>query len=187
MAQREWVVTRLFVAVTPPPDVLAPLDDVVGALRARAPGLSWVPVDRWHVTLAFLGDVDTAAQDDLRDRLERVARRHPPVLVGIGRGGRFAQRVLWVAVTGELAPLARAVARAAGKAGIEIEDRPWRGHLTLARARPGRYVDLRDLASSLATVASPQWTASTFALIESKLGPNPRHSEVQSWQLTGTG
>ena len=178
---------RLFVAVTPPPDVLAPLVDVVGALRARAPGLSWVPADRWHVTLAFLGDVEPAAQDDLRARLARVARRHPPVQVRVGRGGRFGGRVLWVAVTGDLAPLARAVARAAGKAGIEVEDRPWRGHLTLARTRPGRFADLRDLATALATVTCPEWTASTFELIESSLGPNPQHAQVEAWELCGAG
>lgn len=177
---------RLFVAVTPPPQVLVPLDAVVATLRSQAPGLSWVPAERWHVTLAFLGDVEAGARHDLSNRLDRVARRHPPVTVGVGRGGRFGQRVLWVAVTGELAPLARAVARAAGKAGIEVEDRSWRGHLTLARSRPGRFVDLRDLVSSLATVTCPEWTASAFALIESRLGPNPRHTEVDSWELTGT-
>ena len=178
---------RLFVAVSPPRDVLAPLDDMVASLRLRAPGLSWVPADRWHVTLAFLGDVEPAAQDDLCARLARVARRHPPVRVRIGRGGRFGGRVLWVAVMGDLAPLARAVARAAGKAGIEVEDRPWRGHLTLARTRPGRFADLRDLAAALATTTCPEWTASTFALIESRLGPNPRHIQVEAWELSGVG
>lgn len=178
---------RLFVAVTPPPDVLAPLEAAAGVLRPQAPGLTWVPAERWHVTLAFLGEVDSTVVADLRSRLERVSRRHPPIPVRIGRGGRFGQRVLWVGVTGELAPLARGVTRAAGKAGIELEDRPWRGHLTLARARPGRFADLRGLASSLSGVACPEWTATTFALIESRLGPTPRHTEVDSWELTGAG
>ena len=68
------------------------------------------------------------------------------------------------------------------------------GRRNLARSMPVNsnslcsrcFVDLRDLVASLAAVTCPEWTASAFALIESRLGPNPRHTEVDSWELTGT-
>jgi len=62
---------RLFVAVDPPVEAVAHLGAVVDTLevsRANAPGRSTrlAARDRWHITLAFLGDVPS-------DRVDRAA------------------------------------------------------------------------------------------------------------------
>src|SRR5258708_32011756 len=80
---------RLFVAVTPPPDALAELDGAVGALRADWPGLRWAGLDKWHVTLAFLGEVADERLPDLTERLERAASRQRALRLRCGRGGAF--------------------------------------------------------------------------------------------------
>ena len=49
---------RLFVAIAPPPAVLDELDALVEPLRARRLDLRWTNREAWHVTLAFLGQVD---------------------------------------------------------------------------------------------------------------------------------
>src|SRR5512143_2060746 len=149
--------SRLFVALVPPTVVVAPLAAAVAPLRAAHPALAWVAPERWHLTLVFLGNVPDEVRPALSERLARVAHRHGPVEVAIGGAGRFGQRALWVRAHGGLRPLATAVGRAAGRAGVQVDDRPFRAHVTLARARPGRQVDLRPLADALAQVRCPPW------------------------------
>jgi hypothetical protein len=53
---------RLFAAVWPPDSVLAAL---AGTSLPPASGLRWTPPERWHVTLAFYGEVPTHEVSDL--------------------------------------------------------------------------------------------------------------------------
>src|SRR5215469_3424734 len=138
---------RLFVAVTPPPAALAELDAAVAGLRADWPGLRWAGQDRWHVTLAFLGEVAEQRLDDLGRRLERAAARHHRLRLHVGRGGAFPgaakARVLCAHIDGDqqaladLRHLAASVAAAARRAGAPPPDegRRYRPHLTLARSK----------------------------------------------------
>jgi 2'-5' RNA ligase len=89
---------RAFVALVPPDDVLGELADAVAPVRAAHPDLRWTPAAQWHLTLAFLGEVDEGVLPELVERLARAARRHPPVSLALAGGGRFGDRVLWTRV-----------------------------------------------------------------------------------------
>jgi RNA 2',3'-cyclic 3'-phosphodiesterase len=89
---------RAFVSLMPPARALAELDAVVGSLRVAHPELRWTPTTQWHLTLAFLGEVDEGVLPDLGERIARAARRHPPTSLAFGGGGRFGDRVLWTRV-----------------------------------------------------------------------------------------
>jgi len=56
---------RAFVALVPPDDALAELAAAVAVLP-HEPRLRWSPRGQWHLTLAFLGEVDELARDRLR-------------------------------------------------------------------------------------------------------------------------
>ena len=90
---------RLFVAIAPPPAVLDELDALVEPLRARRLDLRWTSREAWHVTLAFLGQVDEAAAARLLPRLERAAGRHQQVRLAFSGAGAFPSaaraNVLW--------------------------------------------------------------------------------------------
>ncbi|MHA6795618.1 RNA 2',3'-cyclic phosphodiesterase [Pseudonocardia bannensis] len=180
---------RLFVALTPPPDAVDELWTAREVLRTDRSGLRWTRPEQWHLTLAFLGEVDDATLEDLTERLARVAARHPPLELSLGGGGRFGDRVLWTRVRGEtdgLRRLAASVQAAARRARLPVEDRPYRPHLTLAR-RAGAHTDLRPAATELAGFAGRPWTAEELHLVRSHLGAGPggtaRHEPVVSWQL----
>jgi 2'-5' RNA ligase len=180
---------RLFVAVELPTAVRDDLDAALPSLRAVSPEhLRWVPPARWHLTLAFLGEVAEPAADELRERLARAARRHGPTQLTVRGGGRFDGRVLWAGLVGDvdaLRRLAQSVAAGARRAGVPVEDRPYRPHLTLARAR--RPTDLRPLAAGLADYAGPAWQATEIALVHSHLGPEPRYDTLVTWPLGSGG
>jgi 2'-5' RNA ligase len=181
---------RLFVALTPPPDVVTELWTASEALRNEQPGLRWALPDQWHLTLAFLGEVGEGATSDLVARLGRVAGRHPPLVLSLGGAGRFGNRVLWTRVRGEtdgLRRLAASARAAARRARVPVEDRPYRAHLTLARARDG--ADLRPAVAALNGFEGRAWTVDRLHLVRSHLGAGPggtaRHAPHASWPLRG--
>jgi RNA 2',3'-cyclic 3'-phosphodiesterase len=80
------------------------------------------------------------------------------------------------------------VRAAARRAHVDVEDRPYRPHLTLARGREG--ADLRPVVDVLAGFAGRTWTAGELHLVRSHLGAGPertsRYETLTSWALTGS-
>ncbi len=65
---------RLFLAIELPSHVLDDLESALAPLRAAAPGLAWVPCEKRHLTLKFLGDVAEDRVPALVAMMDRVAR-----------------------------------------------------------------------------------------------------------------
>jgi RNA 2',3'-cyclic 3'-phosphodiesterase len=181
---------RLFVALVPPASALGELDGAVAPVRAAHPDLRWTPAVQWHLTLAFLGEVDEGVLPDLTTRLARAAHRHPPAALELHGSGRFGDRVLWTRVRGGVdgvRRLAASVTAAARRCGIPVDERPYRPHLTLARGRPP--TDLRPAVDVLGGFAGSSWTADELHLVRSRLGAGPGgsavHETLATWPLGG--
>jgi len=164
--------------------------DLDSALGERDPQLRWVPTAQWHVTLVFCGDVDEGAVPELTERLERGAARTPAMSLAIGGGGTFPRqaaraRVLWMGLRGDVPAITRLAERctaAARRTGIGVEDRPFRPHLTLARAR-GAGADVRDRVAGLSTYNGPSWPLTSITLVHSTLGATTQHTPLASFAL----
>jgi RNA 2',3'-cyclic 3'-phosphodiesterase len=170
---------RLFLALEPPAQVIAHLDGALGAARAAHPELRWVDSRRWHLTLAFFGEVPDGRVDRLQQRLDRKIAGSPAMALRFAGAGRFDGRVLWVGVHGDRAPL-RALARR-----VAVDDRPYRPHLTVARTRGP--VDLRPVVGTLEPYDGPGWRADAVHLVRSHLGPQPRYDDIATWPLAPPG
>jgi 2'-5' RNA ligase len=89
--------------------------------------------------------------------------------------GRFGKGILHVPVDG-LEGVANAVVRATENVGKPPEPRPFKGHLTLARARDRRRgVDLRPLVG---TPIAAEWPVKEVCLVESRLSSKGANYEV---------
>ena len=66
---------------------------------------------------------------------------------------------------------------AARRSGIDIEDRAFRPHLTLARARRDA-VDARDQVAQLSSYEGDVWTVTGMQLVHSTLGAKVRHEPI---------
>lgn len=181
---------RLFTALAPPDEVLAELVERVAAVRTGQPQLRWAPVERMHLTLAFYGEVDDDTATRLRGRLARVAGRYGPLTLHFGGAGAFPRRtraqVLWVGVGGDRERLTRLAAstKAAGRrVGIGVEDRRYRPHVTVARARAPQ--DVTGPVEQLDPFASASWTATELDLVHSIPGPNPTYETLATFALGG--
>lgn len=161
---------RLFVAVSPPADVV----ELIGALpRPDLPSLRWTTPDQWHVTLRFLGEVEapTVVADVLREvpsTLRALGVFDVEATLGAATAWFRGRRILHVPVGG-LEVLARAVAAAteAWGEGPDPAAPTFAGHLTLARVRRGE----TGPANLAGTPISAEWTVQEIALMSSTLGP----------------
>jgi RNA 2',3'-cyclic 3'-phosphodiesterase len=183
---------RLFVAIAPPAAVLDELDAWVEPFRAQRLDLRWTNREAWHVTLAFLGQVNETATAGLLPRLEHAAQRHQQVRLAFAGAGAFpaAERanVLWSGLSGDceaLAELAESVAAGASCAGASPPDRgrSFQPHLTLARCRMA--ADVTGLVAALSPYQGQLWTADRLHLVRSRLGSteSPRYVSLASWPL----
>ncbi|MDV9187759.1 RNA 2',3'-cyclic phosphodiesterase [Streptomyces sp. SR27] len=189
---------RLFAAVLPPPEGLTELGHVVDRLHRLpgADGLRWTSRPGWHLTLAFMGEVDEELLPELRVRLARAAHRTPPFPLRLHGGGHFGRRALWTGVAGdldELRLLAERADAAARRSGVPMEEhRRYQAHLTLGRAR-GEGVDLHPFLDGLGGFEGIRWQAEELALVRSSLpvsgvrGEQPRYETVGAWPLEGSG
>ncbi|MEV6306148.1 RNA 2',3'-cyclic phosphodiesterase [Actinoplanes sp. NPDC051861] len=164
---RPGVLLSLFVAVFP--DEQARLD-----LKRRLPPRSRpTRPEKWHVTLAFLGDVP----DDHTADVARALTGTPtpgPLTLGLAGGGRFGT-VLWAGLAGDvdrLAALRESIHTTLTKAGFPIDERPFRPHLTVSyRFDPAIRDALRDYTG-------PSWQVHDFALVRSTTG---EYHRLHTW------
>lgn len=183
---------RLFVAVTPTPEARAELHRATVAARAAHPSLRWTRPDDWHVTLVFLGEVPVALLPDLRGVLSEVAVRQGEFRLLLDGADRFGDRVLWAGLEGDLARLAAladAVRVAVTSCGLPGDERPFRGHLTLARSGRHDVHGIRNAAAQLASFKGTPWEVTHLHLVGSTFGRSGpvRYRNVDTWPLTGTG
>jgi len=188
----------LFVAIRPAEEAIAHLAAVLDPLQASmADGdLHWQSPDRWHVTLAFLGDIDASTIARLTGRLEALgSTRAAPGPVQLASAGVFSGQVLWVGVTGleqhagaGLSALAAAVRSAASREHVDLDHRRWRPHLTVARDRRREQsgdsaTGAQSAAVKLDSYSGPAWFVDDIRLVESTGGPHPAHTVLHRTHL----
>jgi RNA 2',3'-cyclic 3'-phosphodiesterase len=160
---------RLFVAVPLSEAARAAVADVVERIRAGEPegrGVRWVRLEGLHITLRFLGPTPEARIGDVAAAVAGAAAGIAPFGVRIAGADAFPPvgrpRTLWLDLdrgVDDLAALAARLDDALADAGWERERRPFRAHLTLARADgvragPATVTALRAAAAELA-IESP--------------------------------
>ncbi|HOW48477.1 MAG TPA: RNA 2',3'-cyclic phosphodiesterase [Rubrivivax sp.] len=160
---------RLFLALWPGARVRA-------ALARRRDRFSWptgaapVPDERLHLTLHFIGEVAAARVPALADALRAPAPRFELVLdsVAVWRGGLAVLRPS--TLPDELLALHAALGAALHAAGLPVETRPFRPHVTLARRAAG--------AAHAGAAPPVHWPVAGYALVRSHLGMQPAYEPL---------
>lgn len=185
---------RLFVGVPLPDPVRDEVARLIERVRsavtvdriAEGREVRWVRVEGLHLTLRFLGPTLDERRPAVEAAIRAAAAGARPFPVRISGGGAFPSparpRVLWLGVSAgaeQLTALAEALEAGLEAAGWPPEERPFRPHLTLARADGVR----AGPATAQALVAaaerfSAEWVADRVILFESHTGGGPARYEA---------
>jgi RNA 2',3'-cyclic 3'-phosphodiesterase len=185
---------RLFFAIELADDVQDLLDDATASLRAEAPELAWIDREKRHLTLKFLGDVADDALPRLAEAADCAAAKHGPLEMSVHEIGAFPNfrraRVVWIGVEQErrLELLHHDLELACERAGFEVEGRPFRPHITLARVRNPLPADRMKAFARVARSVRVRATVPVerITLFESTLAPSgARYRRLHSAILGG--
>ena len=148
---------RAFVAIELSDEVKRALKTLQGKLKSvsRAP-VKWTDPEGTHLTLQFLGNIDSALLNKISGGLETASHGiHPFRLRVSGLGvfpGPARVRVVWVGLTGDLEILGRLqknLESALEPLGFKPEARAFTPHLTLGRVRDDARPDERQVLGQI--------------------------------------
>ncbi|HEY8736975.1 MAG TPA: RNA 2',3'-cyclic phosphodiesterase [Candidatus Dormibacteraeota bacterium] len=187
---------RLFVAAALTEPIRTALAEAIGQLRVLAPCVSPSQVDAIHLTLHFLGQVESGRVSQIADGVGRAIIPFPAFELRVSGVGVFPApsrpRVLWAGVAGpgrtELIALQGAMQLALRSAGIELENRVYAPHLTLGRVRrEPRARERASLAEWMHRWQDVQFGAlpiDAISLMRSELSVRPpRYTRLESFPL----
>ena len=172
---------RLFVAAQLPDSMVDALAETSAALRSCVKG-RYVRPNLFHVTLAFLGEVNASRVDAAQEAVERTCSRHgafEAALAGFGSFGKRTRATLWQGFQDEepFVALAADVRGELSAAGLEFDTKKTLPHITLMRA-----ADVS--AGVLPTPQLASGIVDTVTLFQSDLsGPHPQYTSLCDWHL----
>ena len=189
MTRRNVQTCRSFVAIAPPPEAVETLARKVDDLREQLGDrpFRWVSHAGLHVTLHFLGDVDTVRIHQLSEAIGAAGARCPRFDLHVDGIGVFPNqrqpRVVWsgFADTTAITVLHAEIGAALETRGFPVEDRSFTPHLTLGRVRRGASkASIREFASRLEQIAARpicRFSVPSITLFRSELRPEgPLHT-----------
>ena len=136
---------RTFIALDIPPAIQKSIQLQVNNLRKTIgdSAVRWVPVNKIHLTLKFLGDVSQSDVNTLIQIIRKLAGSHPAFDIHINGLGSFPSsrraRVLLIRIQApaELEALQGEIESDCRRVGFQPETRPFNPHLTIGRVRRG--------------------------------------------------
>jgi 2'-5' RNA ligase len=128
---------RLFIGISIGDEAREALWTATARMRKISDG-RYAERDMYHITLAFLGELEEGRVDKIKSAMDDVAacaRRVSLALSGAGTFGRGESAILYAGVKGEdgLRPIADELRRALAARGLPFDPKPFKAHITLAR------------------------------------------------------
>jgi RNA 2',3'-cyclic 3'-phosphodiesterase len=186
----------LFLAVPLSDSVRSRLEEAKAELRVAAPLATQSRLDAIHLTLHFLGQVDSSRVDHIAEGLARAIEPFASFELRVTGVGAFPSparpRVLWAGVAGQdegqLLRIQHATAGPLRSVGIEMEERAYKPHLTLARLRrdprPGERASLSEWMDRWLEKDFGTFRVDAVHLMRSELSARPpRYSALKTFPL----
>jgi 2'-5' RNA ligase len=158
---------RLFTAVAIPRDLA---EDLVPRQYAIE-GAQWRPVEAFHITLRFIGEMTEPAAADLDEALAGI--EVPAFDLRLEGAGHFGEgddiHAVWagVAKSPELTRLQKANEAAARHAGLKPESRAYTPHVTLAYLKKPPVAEVASWIQGHNLLRSPPFRVDRFGLYSS--------------------
>lgn len=169
---------RIFAAIPLPDYVLSELAMIFSPMDHA----KWVEDGHYHITLEFFGEVSKRDLEELADNLQRLDWSSFKIsLQGVGYfGSSKTPRVLYAGVTEdeEMHSLQHKIHRVGKELGLEVEERKFKPHVTLARLKGTPYEQVGPFIAQYSLLRTKPFEVSHFHLFRSHLGGTSAHYEI---------
>ncbi len=168
---------RLFVALSLP-ELVA---DGLSQLQSGVDGARWRPVEAFHLTLQFIGDVDRHGLEEAASAVAGVtAPSFSLTLKGCGYFGGQKPQSLWAGVEANpaLDHLQAKIETALRRYAITLENRKFAPHVTLAYVRGVSQESAERYCAGHGLFRLGPFPVRAFHLYESYLGGEGAHYEI---------
>jgi RNA 2',3'-cyclic 3'-phosphodiesterase len=183
--------THFFFAVKIPEETKLLLKQKKEMLKEILPFSRWVHHEDLHITLAFLGNAPTEKLSIAVDNVRQALRQSQGFQLEINSLGIFGKidtpRIFWVDTkeSKELQAVRTKIYTACVEAGFQLESRPFKSHITLARKWAGDQQfnkNLLDVWSEL----QPEplsFKVNEVVLYQTHLDKTPKYEAVKTYPL----
>ncbi len=168
---------RAFIALEIPNDPLSEILKIRDEKIGEAGNIKWEGKEKLHLTLKFLGDINSEMIGSYSKSLEKITDTYEGLNLSFSEFGVFKRRdeykILWIGLNENqrLAKMVEEIESSFAEFGFEKERRNFKSHITLLRFRG--YEDSEKIVS-LTHVKLPviEFKANKVTLFESKLLPS---------------
>ncbi len=177
--------TRTFISVELPQS-----DDVrrMADTLADIPGVRITPFGQLHITLCFLGDVDTDRIPRICSELQKAFKDTEGFHLTVKGVGAFPNkrnaRIIWMGIEddGRLSSCASTIGRTLKRIGIRYDGKEFKPHITIARAKDG--VDITEIADEYAETEFLSFDCTAINVMKSVLKTSgAEHSVISTIPL----
>ncbi|EKN66018.1 2'-5' RNA ligase [Neobacillus bataviensis LMG 21833] len=178
--------SHFFFAVRIPDETKRIMKNHIEKMRDSLPFSRWVHHQDLHITLAFLGAADPeklAEAEKIVKQILKEAKAFPVKMHNLGIfGHEDSPRIFWVDTeeSAELKAIRNKVFSACEKAGFQLETRPFRPHITLARKWNGAQPFQKELLELWKELQSEAlgFLVSEIILYQTHLKQTPKYEAI---------
>jgi 2'-5' RNA ligase len=181
----EVKMARLFVAIRIPEKIKQELALIKGGLH----GARWTPIENHHISLRFIGDVDSITAEEIHYNLSKVkADAFDMHLRTIGFFGKVKKepRVLWTGVSDYklLDNLNEKVERVVSRSQIEPMKQKFHAHCTIGKLKNCTIDDVQQYIIRNNLFKSSEFKVKSFHLLSSTLSRDgAKYTEIEEYPL----
>jgi RNA 2',3'-cyclic 3'-phosphodiesterase len=168
---------RSFIALEIPEDPISEILKIRDEKIGRLENIRWEEKEKLHLTLKFLGDIDSEMIVTYSKALQKITDSYESLNLSFSGFGLFKRRdenkILWIGLNDnpQLIKIVDEIETAFNDFGFEKEKRKFKSHITLLRFRG--YEDSEKIVSlTEANLPLIEFKANKVTLFESKLLPS---------------
>ncbi|WML40885.1 RNA 2',3'-cyclic phosphodiesterase [Neobacillus sp. OS1-2] len=183
--------THFFFAVRIPKETKRIMKDHMEELKETFPFSRWVHHQDLHITLAFLGAADPKRLTAAEKNVKQTLKEGKSIPLKMNKLGIFGQedspRIFWVDTeeSTELKAIRNKVFSACERAGFQLETRPFRPHITLARKWNGAEPFQKKLLERWNELQPEPlfFQANEIVLYQTHLKQSPKYEAIATFPL----
>ena len=184
---------RLFIAIELSLNIRSRLETLQKELKKSGADAKWVEPENIHLTLKFLGNVETKKNKDIMETLNKICAQRKRFTATLDQLGAFpslnSARVVWAGLndkTDTLENIAEILDEALSQLKFEKETRKFQTHVTLARIRSARnrVALIQKIKEANQNFKTEDFSIDNITLFESRLSPHgPTYAIVHQAKL----